>query len=215
MRFYQEITLIKTPEITPYFIWSKLYIQVHLALVEQQNSDKTVNFGVSFPKYRYEDKEGRFFASLGSKLRVFAPTEVELQRLNLAQWLERLVDYVHIKSIQSVPDNISCHVNVRRYRADTKLDRLTRRYAKRRGISFEEARAEQNQRFADTHNLTLHQAQQHYIQPKVKDYPFIKLQSLSGEKEFSLLIAQVEAEQCCSGSFNTYGLSSQSTVPHW
>lgn len=215
MLFYQELTLIKTPEISHYFIWSKLYAQLHLALVEQQNPDKTVNIGVSFPEYQCAAKDGKIIGTLGSKLRVFARTKSELQQLNLNKWLERLVDYVHIKSIQSVPDNISCHVNVRRYRADTKLDRLTRRYAKRRGISFEEARAEQNQRFADTHNLTLHQAQQHYIQPKVKDYPFIKLQSLSGEKEFSLLIAQVEAEQCCSGSFSTYGLSSQSTVPHW
>jgi len=33
MKVYQEITIIKTPEISPYFIWSKLYTQLHLALV--------------------------------------------------------------------------------------------------------------------------------------------------------------------------------------
>ncbi len=221
MRFYQEITLIKTPEISPYFIWGKLYMQLHLALVEQQNPDKTVNFGVSFPEYKYTKKEDGVFAILGTKLRVFASNETELQQLNLAKWLERLTDYVHIKSIQPVPANVNRYLLVKRYRADTNLQRLTRRFmqreSKRTGkeISFEEASAMQNQRFAKTNNLTLQQAEKHYAQPTVKDLPFIKLKSLSTEEEYSLLIEQVSVEQPCGGTFSTYGLSRKSTVPHW
>lgn len=221
MRFYQEITLIKTPEISPYFIWSKLYMQLHLALVEQQNSDKTVNIGVSFPEYKYTDKEDAGSTTLGIKLRVFANTEVELQQLDLTKWLERLTDYVHIKSIRPIPENIDSYLLVKRYRPDTNLERLTRRFMQReskrigKALSFNEAKALQNQRFAKSNDITLKQAEQHYKQPKVKDFPFIRLRSLSSAEEYSLQIEQIRTEQHCTGSFNTYGLSSQSTVPHW
>ncbi len=47
---------------------------------------------------------------------------------NLAKWLERLTDYVHIKSIQPVPANVNRYSLVKRYRADTNLQRLTRRF---------------------------------------------------------------------------------------
>lgn len=222
MRFYQELTLIKTSEISPYFIWSKLYMQLHLALVEQQNPDKTVNIGVSFPEYKYIEKEGvESFASLGAKLRIFANTEAELQQLNLTKWLTRLTDYVHIKSIRPVPENLNNYLLVKRYRKDTNLERLTRRFMQRenkrtgKNISFEEAKTIQNQRFSEIHNLTLQQAEQEYVKPNVKDLPFIKLKSLSTEKEYSLLITQTRVDRHCVGSFNTYGLSSQSTVPDW
>lgn len=213
MRFYQEITLIKTPEITPYFIWSKLYMQVHLAFVEQQNPDKTVNFGVSFPNYH--------FANLGDKLRIFANTENELQQLNLNKWLERLADYVLVEGIQSVPENVKGHLLVTRYRANTNLERLTRRFMRReskrlgRELSFEEAQTMQNQRFAEKQDVSLQKAEKHYQQPQVKDYPFIKMQSLSGGRDFSLQIIQEPVSQPHQGRFNTYGLSGQSTVPNF
>lgn len=226
MRFYQELTLIKTPEITPYFIWSKLYTQLHLALVEQQNPDKKVNFGVSFPEYLYreKDKEGsKEFASLGTKVRVFAPNQQELEQLNLAKWLGRLTDYVHIKSIQAVPENTASHLVVKRYRAKTlaSLERKTRRFMQREAtrqgkeISFKEAQALQHQRFAKQQEVSLQEAEKQYLQPTAKNLPFIKMKSYSGNKEFSLQIEQQTVEQPQQGVFNTYGLSSQATVPHW
>lgn len=221
MKYYIEITLIDDSEYSLPQLWSKLYMQIHLALVEQQNPDKTVNIGVSFPEYQYTEKEGLEFAILGSKLRIFANTEAELVRLNLTKWLERLTNYVHIKSIQPVPENFNCYLLVKRYRADMNLEGLTRRFMQReskrtgREISFEEARSIQNQRFAKINNLTLQEAEKHYEEPNVKNLPFIKLKSLSSEEEYSLLIEQICAERERTGSFNTYGLSSQSTVPHW
>lgn len=229
MRFYQEITLIKTPEITPYFIWSKVYMQVHLAFVEQQNPDETVNYGVSFPAYHYVDREGANYGTLGDKLRIFAKSERELEKLNLQKWLQRLADYVHIKSIQAVPDNITSHLLVKRYRAVTNLDRLTRRFMRReskrlgREISFEEAKALQNERFVTEQNkrlsegckITLSDAEKHFKQPKVKELPFIRLESKSTQKEFSLQIEQLTVNEPKEGTFSTYGLSSQTTVPHW
>ncbi len=229
LRFYQEITLIKTPEITPYFIWSKLYMQVHLAFVEQQNPDETVNFGVSFPEYRFQEKDGKSFGHLGDKLRIFANTEQGFEQLNLHKWLNRLIDYVEIEPIEPVPENVNGHLLVKRYRAVTNLERLTRRFMRRestrlgREISFEEAKALQNERFVTEQNkrlaegckITLSDAEKHFNQPKVKELPFIRLESKSTQKEFSLQIEQLTVNEPKEGTFSTYGLSSQTTVPHW
>lgn len=217
MRFYQEITLIKTPEISPYFIWSKLYTQLHLALVEQQNPDKTVDIGVSFPEYTYQEKEGKRLSSLGIKLRVFASSEQELQQLGLNKWLDRLIDYVHIKSTRPVPENITSFLLVKRYRAKTNLslERTTRRLARRNNISIEQAKTMQHERFAREHNVSLEEAEKHYLRPETQSFPFIKVKSYSGDREFSLQIEQVESNKPQQGAFSTYGLSSTTTVPHW
>lgn len=61
INYYQEITIIESPEIPPYCIWSKLYTQVHLALVEMKKTDESVvNIGVGFPGYKcFEKKFGQ------------------------------------------------------------------------------------------------------------------------------------------------------------
>lgn len=215
MRFYQEITLIKTPDISPYFIWRKLYTQLHLAMVEQQNPDKTVDIGVSFPGYQCFEKNGKAFTVLGDKLRVFAKDEQQLEQLDLQKWLARLTDYVHIQSIHAVPSEASQSLVVSRYQPVANLARVTRRLAKRKGISFEEAQQLQNKRFAEEHNISLKQAQDHYENPILKDLPFIKMKSLSQGRDYSLHINQKTVDHEMAGSFSTYGLSITSTVPHW
>lgn len=215
MKVYQEITIIKSPDISPYFIWSKVYAQLHLALVEQQNPDKTVDIGVSFPEYQCFDKNNKTITVLGNKLRVFANSQAVLERLNLQHWFSRLADYVHVTSIKEVPSQVSEHLQVTRYRPNMNMERLTRRFAKRKGISFEEAQKLQNERFTKDNKVSLEEAEKHYLSPIAKDLPFIKLKSLSSEREFSLLINQQPVEQQQQGSFSTYGLSSKATVPSW
>jgi len=223
MRFYQEIALIKTPDISPYFIWSKLYTQLHLALVEQQNPDNTVDIGVSFPEYRCFDKDNKTITVLGGKLRVFANNQAALEQLNLTHWFSRLADYVHTTSIKEVPNDVSEYVQVARYRPNLNMEKLTRRFMRReskrtgREISFEEAQEIQNQRFVDKAEgkVSLETAKSHYSNPNVKDMPYIKMRSLSGDREFSLLIKQQPVERQQQGSFSTYGLSSKATVPNW
>ena len=56
MKFYQEITLIDQAEISPYFIWSKLYTQLHIALAEIKDDSDKVGIGASFPQYIFEEK---------------------------------------------------------------------------------------------------------------------------------------------------------------
>ena len=215
MRVYQEITIIKTPDISPYFIWSKLYTQLHLALVEQQKPNKTVDIGVSFPEYHGFEKNGKTIIVLGDKLRVFANSEQQLEQLNLQQWLARLTDYLHIKSIQSVPEKANQHLLVSRYQPVKNLSRTTRRLAKRERISFEEAQKKQNYRFSERHNVSIQEAEANYQRPELKDLPYIKIKSFSQGDEFSLQIDQNTTQNMNTGSFSTYGLSSTSTVPHW
>ena len=92
MKFYQEITLIDQAEISPYFIWSKLYAQLHIALAEQKNIEDKVSIGVSFPQYIYEEKgdDEKSKVNLGKKLRLFSESESDLKKLDLRKWLERL-----------------------------------------------------------------------------------------------------------------------------
>ncbi|RUO42769.1 type I-F CRISPR-associated endoribonuclease Cas6/Csy4 [Aliidiomarina taiwanensis] len=215
MNFYQEVTVIETPDISPYFIWGKLFTQVHLALVEQKAPNNRVPFGVSFPEYKCFNDKGKAVKTLGRKLRVFAHTEQLLDQLDLQKWLMRLTDYLHIKSVQAVPSEVKSHVVVSRYQPVKNLERTTRRLAKRQGISFEEALKQQNQRFAELNGYSLKQAEEHYHNPVVKEFPFIKISSLSSGNNYSLHIVQRAMAKECKGDFNTYGLSNGATVPYW
>lgn len=215
MKYYIEITLIDNSEFSLFKLWSKLYTQLHLALVEQQSSDKTLDIGVSFPEYHCHDKEGKTIAFLGGKLRVFANNQAALEQLNLARWFSWLADYVHTTSIKEVPSDVDEYLQVARYRPNMNMERLTRRLAKRKGISFDEAKKQQNQSYADEKGVSLEEAMTHYLNPTIKDLPYIKMKSLSGDREFSLLIKQQPVEQPQEGSFSTYGLSSKATVPNW
>ena len=88
MKYYQEITLIADD--MPFFeLWSKIFTQLHIALADVKNSHGIDTIGVNFPNYQYTEKQGKTFATLGHKLRIFAPSEQALQTLNLDKWLAR------------------------------------------------------------------------------------------------------------------------------
>ncbi len=57
MNWYQEITLIDQDEISLYFIWSKVYTQLHIAFAEHSNEQGRISFGVSFPQYRINEQK--------------------------------------------------------------------------------------------------------------------------------------------------------------
>lgn len=204
MQFYQEITLIDQAEISPYFIWSKLYTQLHIALAEQKNSDDKVNIGVSFPQYIFEEKidEKKVKINLGKKIRLFAQSEAELKQLDIRKWLERLEDYVHITSIREVPSDIQSYAIYKRKQVKTNAQRLARHREKRGDISFDEALARYSN-VVTTSNL-----------------PYIEMKSLStsdqkSEQRFKLLIEKQTAEKSETRVFSTYGLSSMSSVPEF
>lgn len=199
MNFYQEITIIPEPEIPAYSIWGRLYQQLHIALADIKNSQGIDSVGVSFPGYQYNEKQGKTFATLGYKLRIFAPSEAELQALNLDKWLERLTDYVHIKRIQPIPSEHG-FVMVRRYRYKT-LEKQAQDFAAHRGISYEDALAH-----CQAHKRA------------AKPYPFIQMTSQTNQRDYRLAIIQKAAEDEHRGSFNSYGINNATdrvTVPHW
>ncbi len=194
MKHYVEITLLPTDDIGHYFLWSKIYQQLHLALVEL-TAGQGGSVGFSFPEY--SAKQPR----LGRKLRVFAPTETQLAQFNTQKWLERLSDYCHISSIRTVPEQTQHAVFVRKQCVNNP-ERLARRRAKRKGETVEQALSH----FAGFEGefLTL---------------PFVALESLStassaeANHRFKLFVAQQLVSKPQAGSFNCYGLSQSATIP--
>lgn len=200
MNFYQEITLIPNIEITPYFIWGKLYKQLHIALADIKNNHGIDSIGVSFPEYKHEQKDSKAFAMLGNKLRIFAHTKDGLEKLALTKWLNRLADYVHLASIKEVGNKATGYVVVKRHRHKS-LHFYAKNHAKYHGVSYEEG---------------LKACEKYDI--KQPGYPFIELTSNENGHRFKLIIRQITSDQEVKGSFNAYGINNPSgsvTVPHW
>lgn len=194
MRYYQELTLIPNIEIDRHFLWSKLYQQLHLGLVEMQDERKRVPVGLSFPEYRMGKKLG----VLGGKCRLFASDEDTLNRFNAGKWLDRLSDYVHWTKIRPVPEQLKGHAVYQRRQPVTSKERLARRYAKR-------------------HNLTFDNALMRYEDMPKADItlPFIRLHSLSTGREFCLWINKIAVSEPLTASFSTYGLSRNTGLPEF
>jgi CRISPR-associated endonuclease Csy4 len=194
MKHYVEITLLPTDDIGHYFLWSKIYQQLHLALVEH-TAGKGGEVGFSFPEYSANQPR------LGRKLRVFASTEAELTQFNAQQWLERLNDYCHISSIRVVPEQTQYSIFSRKQSVNNP-ERLARRRAKRKGENFEQALAH----FAG-------------FEGKDETLPFVALESLStasspeAKHRFKLFVTQQLVPKPQEGSFSCYGLSQTATVP--
>ena len=54
MNYYQDITLLPDADIGLYFLWQKVYQQIHLALVENKSADNASAIGVAFPEYNVD-----------------------------------------------------------------------------------------------------------------------------------------------------------------
>lgn len=190
MQYYVEITLRPDAETGLGFLWQKVFQQIHLALVEIKDENGNVNVGISFPKYN--DKTFR----LGNSLRLFAQTKDDLEKLRLDQWLKRLLDYVSVSDIKHVPDDIEIYVSFFRQQFKSSSERLARRQAKRKGISFEEAMK----------NYEM-------MEEQTSELPFIIFNSLSSAQKLKVFIQKEVKNVDSAGSFNTFGLSKSATVP--
>ena len=191
MWFYQEVILQPTEDIAISFLWTKVYRQIHLALVNSKDEQGVIRCGVAFPEY--SDVQ----PTLGRTLRLLAPEESDLQRLNLADALTRLVpDYVKITTVREVPiRKCKGYVTYSRYQPEATVMQKARRYAKRHGISIDAAKT----LFPTAVRKTR--------------YPYIQLESMTNHHRFSLFIQKQEAvEHPCEG-FSAYGFSRRSSVP--
>lgn len=190
MKCYQEITLLPSADIALYFLWEKMYQQLHLALVENQDNDGKVDVGVSFPEYNSKQYE------LGSKLMLVSFSIEKLESLNINKWLSRLNDYLHITTIREVPENIDGYVFFKRIQPKINNARLARRMAKRKDISYEQALSHFESRAEQMTKL-----------------PYINMKSHSSDNKFRLFIEKLDSENQVVGTFNSYGLSKSATVP--
>jgi len=209
MNYYLEITLLSNPDINLSSLWSKVYQQIHLGLVEMQDNQGRVPIGVAFPEYVQggrsrlpADDDTRTsqgidkYGVLGGKLRLFAEHEATLSQFNASHWLARLSDYVHCTSIRPVPEKLVGYATYQREQPKASKERLARRYAKRHKLSYDTA-------------LTCYQP----MTQKPLTTPFIRLESLSGGQRFCLWIKKTEVERPSNGDFGSYGLSAVATVP--
>lgn len=190
MKYFQEIYLLPGAEITPYFIWQKLFQQIHLALVENKSHKNISKIGISFPEYKADE------FLLGTKLRLFAPEKSALEKLQSEKWLTRLKDYLKCGEINPVPEKVERHACFRQMKPKGSKEKLARRRAKR-------------------HGETLEQALAHYDNYKEENcrLPYINMGSQSSGYNFRLFIERQEKEQPQKGVFSSYGLSRTTTVP--
>ncbi|WP_168416390.1 type I-F CRISPR-associated endoribonuclease Cas6/Csy4 [Acinetobacter indicus] len=204
MNYYIEVTLMENEKFSPYELWSQLYPQLHLALVEVKNAENKVNIGFSFPQYRFHQDKGVGF--IGTKLRLFAESEADLKKLDIRKWMQYkdldLNDYVHITSIREVPSEIKGYVVYKRKQVKTNAQRLARHRVKRGDIGFDEALA----RYSNVVTTT--------------NLPYIEMASLStsndqAKRRFKLFIEKQPATKSETQVFSTYGLSSESSVPEF
>lgn len=192
MKYYQELTLLPSYDVPVNFIWSNVYQQLHLGFASQQR-EGIMNIGVSFPGYTIGD-DNRIL--LGNKLRIFAENENELSQLAVSDWLKRLDDYVHLTRIRRVP-NAMGYAIYSRWHKDGSPEQKARRFAKRHGISYEDA------------------ARLFSMKRQKNLYPYIQLKSLTNHHSFDLFIKKEKSGQPVQGSFGSYGLSNVSTVPEF
>ncbi len=194
MKFFLEITLLPNPEVGQHFLWSKVFQQIHLGLVEMQDEQGRVPIGLSFPGYVTGEK----YSLLGGKLRLLAKDEVTLSQFNATQWLCRLNDYVHCTGIRPVPEKVTRYAIYQREQFKTNKERLARRYAKRHGVDYDSA-------------LKCYSEMAH----QTITTPFIRLKSLSGGNEFCLWIKKTVVTEPSGMAFSSYGLNAESTVPEF
>jgi len=191
MKVFIDITLLPSDDIGHHFLWEKVYQQVHLALVENQDANGGSSVGISFPEYSAEKHR------LGRKLRVFAPDRSTLETLSIQRWLNRLADYAHVSSVREVPETVKHHARFSRLKEKGgNPERFARRAAKRQGITFEKALGERKS----------------IVAQRLKA-PFIWTKSHTNGNRFPLIVGHKVIVDDESGRFCSYGLSKSATVP--
>lgn len=186
MQHYLEIHLRPDAELAPHQILGALYARLHRALVRLASED----IGVSFPDYDARKP------ALGTRLRLHGP-QPSLRGLMATPWLDGMQDHLRLTPIAPAPAATQ-HCRVTRVQAKSSPSRLRRRAMRRHGCDAETA----DRNFPDSAAQRL-------------PLPFLVLGSRStGQPSFPLFIRQSPPlAQPVPGTFNSYGLSPQATIP--
>ena len=190
MRFCCEIRLLADDTAGINFLWGKIYLLVHLALVGIKDENDHVSVGLSFPGYDVDAHK------LGDSLRIISPNEASLSALRLPESLRRFRDNVVLDEVRKIPEGIDSFVRFRRQRAKTSVERLARRRAARHNVSADEALRQLSG-----------------FQEERLSVPFVQIKSLSGDHRFRLYIHQETGVPNIEGTFSCYGLSAEASLP--
>jgi len=183
MDYYCNITVLPDPEITAPALMNNLFAKLHRALVNIGVGED--GLGVSFPAH------GK---SLGNVLRLHG-SKVKLERLMETAWLKGLRDYCKIEEIAEVPAQVSYRV-VKRVQRKSAYNKRKRSVAKG-WLSEPEALA----KITDIDET----------QPPL---PYADINSSSTGQHMRVYIEHLPlSETSLAGSFNSYGLSSNATIP--
>lgn len=181
-----DLHLRSDPELAPHHLLGGLYARLHRALVQASSRD----IGVSFPAH--DERK----PTLGSHVRLHG-LEPSLRALMASSWLNGMRDHLHVGEIILVPVDAQ-HRVVSRVQAKSSPNRLRRRAMQR-------------------HELTAEAAQERIPDGAAErlELPFVTIGSRStGQPSFPLFIRHGELlPEPISGSFNSYGLSRNTTVP--
>jgi CRISPR-associated endonuclease Csy4 len=192
MKYYRDITLLPSADITLNFLWEKVFQQIHIGFVEMQDTNGNVPIGISIPEYFSEH------GPLGRKLRLFTNNKDVFTAFDADTRLKRLADYVHLTGVRDVPETIRTFSRFKRQQTKTNVERLARRKAKRHNISIGQAMLDLDS----------------FEEKQVKT-PFINMQSHSTGQKFHLFILKEVCDTPVYEGFSTYGLSPVSTVPEF
>ena len=184
MDYYLDIQVRPDPEFPVSTLLGALVSKLHRALAELEADD----IGISLPEHEAHPPLGAMLRLHGTATRLGALMEIS--------WLKGMRDHVEVGDIKQVPADAT-HRVVRRRQYKTNADRLRRRRMKRQNESYEEAA----RHIPDT------------VERRVKT-PYVMVRSQSSGQAFSLFIEHGECRDTpAKGSFNTYGLSKEATVP--
>ena len=190
---YQEIRIIPDCELGEREIGEVLFSLLHLSFVKNKDENGNSRYAISFPEF----SKGSI-KTFGRIFRVFSIDEKALQALNIPAICNRLDGYVEFSEILKTP-KVNNYLRFIRVQNKTSIDRLVRRMAKRKEISFNEAKDE----YKSFKPLKLRESQ----------FPYFSIKSLSTKQDFRLVINCVEESYEKDLPFNLYGLSLGGNVP--
>ena len=192
---YQEIRIFPDCELGEREIGEVLFSLLHLEFVKNKGEDGNSQYAISFPEFSKGNMK-----TFGRVFRIFSYDEKILHLLDIPSICHRLDGYVESSEILKTP-NASSYLRFFRVQNKTSIDRLARRMAQRKGISFEEAKNEYK-------NFKP-------IKIKESQFPFFFIRSLSTKQDFSLIINCIEESYENNLPFNLYGLSMGGNVPNF
>lgn len=183
MDHYLEIRILPDPEFAATLLMNAFYSKLHRALVKLQSTD----IGISFP--HYGEKKW-----LGERVRLHSSRE-RLEQLMNNDWLIGMNDHIRIGTVSPVPASVK-HAFFYRVQTKSSAERIRRRQMRRHNLTAEEAL----RCIPDTLEKNL-------------NVPFINIKSHSTKQAFRLFIEKELVSTQAQGTFNSYGLSKEASVP--